>query len=80
VARSRRQTPISGNCFGSSDKFFKRQAASRLRVAVRSALRSRPGEILPVAREIASEWTSRKDGMRWLGRLCPEQLERLMRK
>ncbi len=80
MARSTRRTPIFGNCCAPSDKFFKRQATSRLRIAVRAALRSGDGEILPIAQEIASEWTSRKDGKRWLGDLPPAQLEPLMRK
>ena len=80
MARSLRRHPISGNCLAASDKYFKRQAASRLRVAVRTALRSGRHEILPQAREIASQRASRKDGRGWVGNLPPAQLAALMRK
>ncbi len=80
MARSFRHTPISGNTCARSDAFFKRQAARRLRLAVRGALRSGRDEILPHAQEIASQWDSRKDGKGWFGHLPPQQLEPLMRK
>ena len=80
MARSFRRTPISSNTCARSDAFFKRQAARRLRVAVRGALRSGRVEILPQAREIATSWDSRKDGKHWFGHLDPQQLSPRMRK
>ncbi len=80
MARSTRRTPIFGNCCAPSDRLFKRQAARRLRFAIRIALRSGDGEILPHAQEIASAWDSLKDGKRWLGDIPPDLLEPMMRK
>ncbi len=80
MARSFRLTPISGICSARSDKFFKRQAASRLRVAVRGALAAGRHDILPHACEIATQWDSAKDGRGWFGDLPQAQRQRLMRK
>ncbi len=80
MARSLKRTPISGNTCVSSDKWFKRQAARRLRVAVRVAIRTGRHEILPQAREIASAWESGKDGKHWFGDLPHERRRQLMRK
>ena len=80
MARSFKRTPITGNASASSDKWFKRQASRRLRVAVRGALRAGRHEILPHRREIASVWESAKDGKGWIGDLPAGQLRRLMRK
>ena len=80
MARSFRRTPISGHTFARSDKAFKRQAARRLRLAVRGALRSGEFEVLPHAREIATQWDSRKDGKAWFGDLPFQQRQSLMRK
>ncbi|MCP5016729.1 MAG: hypothetical protein GY938_15905 [Ketobacter sp.] len=79
MARSFQRTPISGNCSVRSDKWFKRQAAGRLRVAVRGALRTGRHEILPQTREIAAAWDSGKDGKRWFGDLPRERRRRLMK-
>ncbi len=80
MARSFQRTLITGNTFASSDKWFKRQAARRLRVAVRSALQAGRHEILPHRFEIATAWDSAKDGKGWIGHLPREQRRRLMRK
>ena len=80
MARSFRSTPITGNTCARSDAFFKRQAARRLRVAVRRALAAGRIDVLPLAREIASQWESRKDGKCWIGDLPALQLAPLMRK
>lgn len=80
MARSFFRTPISGNTYASSDKWFKRQASRRLRVAVRVALRTGRSEILPHRFEIASAWDSANDGKRWFGGLSHDQRQRLMRK
>lgn len=80
MARSFKRTPISGNTCARSDKVFKRQAARRLRFAVRVALKSGRDEILPHANEIATQWDSRKDGKGWHGDLPSQQLASLMRK
>ncbi len=80
MAQSSRRTPISGNTGARSDRVFKRQAARRLRVAVRGALRSGRHENLPHAREIATQRDSRKDGKRWFGDLPLQQLAAVMRK
>ena len=76
MARSFRRTPISGNCSDSSDKWFKRQTARRLRVAVHGALQAGRHEILPHRYEIASAWESGKDGKSWFGHLPPGQRRR----
>ena len=80
MARSFMRTPISGNANASSDKWFKRQASRRLRVAVRVVLRSGSCGIFPHPHEVASAWDSAKDGKRWIGDLPRNQRWRLMRK
>ena len=80
MARSFKCTPISGNCSVPSDKWFKRQAARKLRVAVHGALQSGHHEILPHRHEITSAWESGKDGKSWFGHLPHRQRRRLMRK
>ncbi len=80
MARSFRHLPISGNTCARSDKWFKQQAARRLRTAVRGALRAGRHEILPHRLEIASVWESPKDGKGWFGDLPQAQRRRLMRK
>ncbi len=80
MARSFQRTPICGNTSARSDKRFKRQAARRLRVAVRGALRNGRHEILPHRHEIASAWTSAKDGKHWFGDSPHERRSRMMRK
>ncbi len=80
MARSFKRTPICGNAAVSSDKWFKRQAARRLRVAVRGALQAGRHEILPEAREIATARDSGKDGKHWIGGLPSGQLRRLISK
>ena len=80
MARSFQRTPICGNTCVRSDKWFKRQAARRLRVAVRGALRSGRHEILPHRFEIADAWDSGKDGKSWFGDLPETRRRRLMRK
>ncbi len=80
MAHSFRRTPISGNCCARSDKFFKRQAARRLRVAVRGALAAGRLDTLPHRLEIATQRDSAKDGKGWFGDLPQRQRQQLMRK
>ncbi len=80
MARSFQRTPICGNTCVRSDKWFKRQAARRLRVAVRGALQDGRHEILPHRNEIATAWDSGKDGKAWIGDLPAGHRRRLMRK
>ncbi len=80
MARSFKRTPICGNASARSDKWFKRPAARRLRVAVRGALGNGRHEILPHRREIADVWDSGTDGQGWFGDLPPAQRRRLARK
>ena len=80
MARSFKRTPICGNASARSDKWFKRQAARRLRFAVRGALSGGRHEVLPHRHEIADVWDSGKDGKGWFGDLPPEQRRRLARK
>ena len=80
MARSFKRTPICGNATVRSDKWFKRQASRRLRVAVRGTLQAGRHEILPHRFEIATAWDSGKDGKRWIGDLPSKQRRRLMRK
>ena len=62
MARSRRKTPIRGNC-ADSDQWDKRKANRRLRKANRMLmLRDGVDVTLRLLREVSNVWTAAKDG------------------
>lgn len=61
MSRSRRKTPIIGNC-GGSEKWDKRSANRRHRVRVKQAMKAGEFEDLPDLREISDPWGMNKDG------------------
>lgn len=70
MSRSRKRTPITGNCKCDSEKQEKRKANRRLRRIVRASVRV-GADPLPVIREVSNVWTWGKDGKTWWGYWSP---------
>ncbi len=79
MSRSRRHTPICGNCIGNSEKYDKRMANRRLRR--RHTLDLKYGCDLTLMREVSDSWSFKKDGKTWFGNWANSVLkDKFMRK
>lgn len=75
MSRSKRKTPIIGNCVCRSEKQDKAIANRRLRRAEKAAIKSN-AEILPHKKEISDIWAFGKDGKRYLKKPCRKDLQK----
>lgn len=67
MARSRKQTPVSGNTCANSEKADKLAAHRRERRKVRQTLHVEPeSEVLPLTREVSNVWAFAKDGKHYI--------------
>lgn len=64
MSRSRKKTPITGNC-GGSEKRDKRWANRSLRRQFKIALKQEK-EILPLLRDVSNVYTFNKDGKHYM--------------
>lgn len=64
MSRSKKKTPIVGNC-GGSDKEDKRRANRSLRRAFKVAIQE-DKEILPLIDDVSSTWSFQKDGKHYM--------------
>ena len=63
MSRSRKKTPVIGNCTGDSQKQWKQQANRRHRRKEREAVEQ--GEEPARVREVSDEWNGPYDGKRY---------------
>lgn len=64
MSRSRRRTPIIGNCACRSERSDKKDWHGRMRARTRLAI-LRMDENMPEVREVSDPWTFGKDGKQW---------------
>jgi hypothetical protein len=79
MSRSKRKTPIFGNCnLRSSEKQDKRKYNRRYRRACKTALHKNPlTDLLPNLKEHSNPWSMNKDGRGWVD---VKGIPRMMRK
>ncbi|PQV63870.1 hypothetical protein B1R32_10877 [Abditibacterium utsteinense] len=77
MSRSRRKTPVCGNCVCRSERSEKISWHRKMRREIASRLRQSEEVLMPLDKEVSDIWDFGKDGKR---RFDPQQFPQEMRK